>query len=50
VTDAALDVRESFVLALVPEHPKRQACEVVWRQDLRYQIPAVSVRSEMHVE
>jgi hypothetical protein len=32
VTDAAIDVSDSFVLALVPEHPKRQPCEVVWRK------------------
>jgi hypothetical protein len=38
VTDAALDVRDSFVLALVPEHPKRQACEVVWRRGKTYGI------------
>jgi hypothetical protein len=31
VTDAAIDVKDRFVLALVPEHPKRQSCEVVWR-------------------
>ncbi|XIA67334.1 PilZ domain-containing protein [Bradyrhizobium sp. TZ2] len=43
VTDAAIDVRDNFVLALVPQHPKRQACEVVWRRgpDLRHQIPAL---------
>ena len=31
VTDAAIDVKDRFILALVPEHPKRQPCEVVWR-------------------
>jgi hypothetical protein len=31
VTDAAIDVRDQFVPALVPEHPNRQTCEVVWR-------------------
>jgi hypothetical protein len=31
LTNAAIDVKDRFVLALVPEHPKRQACEVVWR-------------------
>ena len=38
VTDAAIDVRDSFVLALVPEHPKRQPCEVVWRRGRTYGI------------
>ena len=32
VTDAAFDVRDTFGLALVPDHPKRQPCEVVWRR------------------
>jgi hypothetical protein len=31
VTDAAIDVKDRFTLALVPKHPTRQACEVVWR-------------------
>jgi hypothetical protein len=30
-TDAAIDVSDRFILALVPKHPKRQSCEVVWR-------------------
>jgi hypothetical protein len=30
-TDAAIDVSDQLVLALVPQHPKRQPCEVVWR-------------------
>ena len=38
VTDAAIDVRDSFVLALVPEHPMRQPCEVVWRRGKTYGI------------
>ena len=32
VTDAAFDIRDSFELALVPEHSTRQSCEVVWRR------------------
>jgi PilZ domain len=36
VTEAAIDVRDSFLLALVPEHPKRQPCEVVWRRGQTY--------------
>ena len=27
---------ECFVLALVPQHPKRQSCEVVWRRGRTY--------------
>jgi PilZ domain len=30
-TDAAMDVSDRFVLALVPKHPTRQPCEVIWR-------------------
>jgi hypothetical protein len=36
VTDATLDVRDSFQLALVPEHTTRQSCEVVWRRGKTY--------------
>jgi hypothetical protein len=36
VTDAAFDVRDSFQLALVPEHSTRQSCEVVWRRGKTY--------------
>ena len=36
VTDAAFDVRDSFELALVPEHTTRQSCEVVWRRGKTY--------------
>jgi hypothetical protein len=38
VTDAAIDVRDTFGLALVPNHPKRQPCEVVWRRGKTYGI------------
>jgi hypothetical protein len=38
MTDAAIDVRDSFVLALVPNHPKHQSCEVVWRRGKTYGI------------
>jgi hypothetical protein len=31
-TDAAFDVGDRFGLALVPDHPKHQRCEVVWRR------------------
>jgi hypothetical protein len=36
VTDTALDVRDIFDLALVPEHTTRQSCEVVWRRGKTY--------------
>jgi PilZ domain len=32
MTDAAIDVSDRFALALVPAHPTRQPCEVVWRR------------------
>ena len=41
VTDAAFDVRDSFELALVPEHTTRQPCEVVWRRGKTYGVKFV---------
>ena len=38
MTDAAIDVRDRFGLTLVPAHPKRQPCEVVWRRGNTYGI------------
>jgi hypothetical protein len=38
VTDVAIDVVDGFGLALVPAHPKRQPCEVVWRRGNTYGI------------
>lgn len=38
VTDAAIDVRDKFGLALVPDHPRRQRCQVVWRRGKTYGI------------
>jgi hypothetical protein len=32
ITEAAIDIGDKFGLALVPAHPKRQPCEVVWRR------------------
>ena len=32
MTDAEIDVGARFGLALVPDRPKRQPCEVVWRR------------------
>ena len=31
-SDDAMDIRDTFELALVPDHPKREQCEVVWRR------------------
>jgi hypothetical protein len=37
MADDAMDVRDSFELALVPDHPKKLAsCEVVWRRGKTY--------------
>jgi hypothetical protein len=41
-TDAAIDIKDRFVLALVPSHPKRQPCEVVWRRGNMFGIKFVS--------
>jgi hypothetical protein len=38
MTDAAIDVGDRFALALVPAHPTRQPCEVVWRRGNIYGI------------
>ena len=32
VIDAEIDIGDRFAIALVPSHPKRQPCEVVWRR------------------
>jgi hypothetical protein len=36
VTDVAIDVRDTFGLALVRDRPKHQSCEVVWRRGKTY--------------
>jgi PilZ domain len=41
VTDAEIDVSDRIVLALVPQHPKRQPCEVVWRNGKTFGIKFV---------
>jgi PilZ domain len=38
ITDAAIDVGDRLELELVPAHPKRQPCEVVWRRGNVYGI------------
>jgi hypothetical protein len=42
MTDAAIDVSDKFALALVPAHPTRQPCEVVWRRGNIYGIKFLS--------
>jgi hypothetical protein len=32
MTEAEIEVRDRFGLALSPDRPKRQPCEVVWRR------------------
>jgi hypothetical protein len=41
MTDAEIDVSDRFALALVPAHPTRQPCEVVWRRGNIYGIKFV---------
>jgi hypothetical protein len=38
MTEAGIDVSDTFALTLVPAHPKRQPCEVVWRRGNIYGI------------
>ena len=38
MTDAEIDVGDKFGLALVPDRPTRQPCEVVWRRGNIYGI------------
>jgi hypothetical protein len=40
-TEAEIDVADRFNLALVPDHPKRQPCEVVWRRGKTFGIKFV---------
>jgi hypothetical protein len=42
-TDDAMDVGDSFELALVPDHPKRELCEVVWRRAKTYGVKFIRV-------
>jgi hypothetical protein len=41
VTDAEIDVSGRFLLTLVPSHPKRQRCEVVWRDGTTFGVKFV---------
>ena len=42
VTEAEIDVGDRFVIALVPTHPKRQQCEVVWRRGYTFGVKFVA--------
>jgi hypothetical protein len=42
MTDAEIAVRDRFGLALVPDRPKRQPCEVVWRRGNIYGVKFLS--------
>jgi hypothetical protein len=36
MTDVEIDVRDTFGLVVMPDRPKRQSCEVVWRRGKTY--------------
>jgi hypothetical protein len=42
MTDAAIDIRDNFVMAVMPERPNRQSCEVVWRRGRTYGVKFLS--------
>jgi PilZ domain len=42
MTAAEIDVGDRFMIALVPTHPRRQQCEVVWRRGNTFGIKFVS--------
>jgi hypothetical protein len=42
MTEAEIDVRGRFALALVAERPRRQPCEVVWRRGNTYGVKFVT--------
>jgi hypothetical protein len=42
MTDAEIEIRGRFGLALVAERPKRQPCEVVWRRGNTYGVRFVT--------
>jgi hypothetical protein len=37
-----MDVGDKFELALVPDHPRRELCEVVWRRARTYGVKFLS--------
>jgi hypothetical protein len=44
--DVEIDVGGRFELALVPSHPKRQQCEVVWRRDTSFGVKFLPAGAE----
>ena len=40
-TDAGIEVRDQFELALAQDHDKRRQCEVVWRRGQTYGVKFV---------
>jgi hypothetical protein len=40
--DDPMDVGDHFELALVPDHPRRELCEVVWRRARTYGVKFLS--------
>ena len=42
MTEAEIDVGARFALALVPTHPRRQQCEVVWRRNNTFGVKFVA--------
>jgi PilZ domain len=46
-TDDAMDVRDRFELTLVPGHPKRERCEVVWRRGKTYGVKFLSLSADV---
>jgi len=42
MTDAPIDIRDNFIMAVMPERPKRQSCEVVWRRGRTYGVKFLS--------
>ena len=42
IVDAGTEIGTCFGLALVPDHPNRQRCEVVWRRGKTFGVKFVS--------
>jgi len=42
VTEAEIDVGDRFAIALVPTHPRRQQCQVVWRRGTTFGVKFVA--------
>jgi len=42
MTEAEIDVGDRFAIALVPTHPRRQQCQVVWRRGTTFGVKFVA--------